>query len=131
MKNLECIHTTGCYFHGQALAPNALIPSHFCAMFWLRKSNCSESFESERFTTSVAQVVNHGEKFDSFAFASKWEWVSVNNSGIGLVGDVKLVGHFRLRLFVSALLRKMDKSLERDEARTQSVGEKVGERERQ
>ena len=66
------------------------------------------------------------KSFEDFAFASKWVWVSVNSSGIGLVGDVKLVGHFKLCLFVCAFLRKMDKSLERDETHTERVGEKAG-----
>ena len=33
---------------------------------------------------SIAQVVNHGKKFDC-GCANKWEWLSVNGSQIGLV----------------------------------------------
>ena len=55
----------GCYSHGQALGLNAVIPTHFCTMFWLGKGECSESFKSERFTMIVAQVVNCGEMFDN------------------------------------------------------------------
>ena len=59
------------------------------AAMWLRKSECSKSFESERFTILVAQVENCGEKFDDCA--NKWEWVSVNGSPalVKSVGDVK------------------------------------------
>ena len=36
------------------------------------KIECFNSFE--RFTISVAQVVNHGEKFDDSDYASMWKW---------------------------------------------------------
>ena len=64
-----------------------------------------ESLESERFIMSVARVVNRCEKFDDCGCANKWEWISVNDSRIGLVGRrrEKPVGHLTLRLFVPAV----------------------------
>ena len=64
-----------------------------------------ESLESERFIMSVARVVNRCEKFDDYGCANKWEWISVNDSRIGLVGRrrEKPVGHLTLRLFVPAV----------------------------
>ena len=54
--------------------------------FQLSKSECSKRFESERFTMTVARIVNRGEMFCDCGCANKWEWVSVNGSRIGLVG---------------------------------------------
>ena len=51
---------TGSYFHGQALGLNTVLPTRFCAMFWLRKNKGSKSFESERFTMTVIWVVKCG-----------------------------------------------------------------------
>ena len=53
----------------------------------------------------VAQVVNHGKIFDDGSSTNKWEWISVNDSRIGLVGRrrEKPVGHLTLRLFVPAV----------------------------
>ena len=48
-------------------------------LFQLRKNECSKSFESERFTMTVAWVVNRGEMFKM--------WVLVNGSQISLVGQ--------------------------------------------
>ena len=52
---------------------------------------------------TVAQIVNHGERFNGCV--SEWEWVSVNITRIGLVGRrrEKLVGHSKLHLFVCLL----------------------------
>ena len=66
-KSLNCEHSHCRYSHGQALSLNAIIPTHFYAIFWLRKSEC---FESERFTMSVARVVSRCEKFDDCGCAS-------------------------------------------------------------
>ena len=74
--------TTGYYSCGQALGLNTVIPTLFCAMFRLRKSEYSESFKSERFTMTVARLVNCGEMFDNCSCASKWEWVFVNASRV-------------------------------------------------
>ena len=41
--------------------------------FLLLHSECSKSFESERFTMVVAHVINCGEMFDDCCCASKWE----------------------------------------------------------
>ena len=56
---------------------------------------------------SVAQFVNHGEKFDNCDCANKWEWVSVNCSWICLVGRrrEKLLGHSKLRLVVQVVFK--------------------------
>ena len=77
-------------------------------MFWLRKTVCSESFESERFTMLVAQVVNRGEKVDDCGYANKWKRISVNSSRIGLVGwrGEKPVRRLKLHLLVHAVLKK-------------------------
>ena len=92
--------TNGCYSCGQSLGLNTVIPTHFCAMFQLRKSEYSESFESERFTMTVARVVNCGEMFDDCSCANKWEWVFINTSRVSQVGRrcEKLVGHSKLCL---------------------------------
>ena len=50
---------TCCYSHGLATGLNAVILTSFCAMFWLRKSKCYESFESVG-----------GARFQSFSFES-------------------------------------------------------------
>ena len=54
---------------------------------------------------SSCRVVNRCEKFDDCGCANKWEWISVNDSRIGLVGRRrgKPVGHLTLRLFVPAV----------------------------
>ena len=70
---------------GRHLVLNTVIPTCFYAIFWLKKRECSGSFESERFTMLVAGVVYRSEKFDKCRCANKWEWVSVNGSWIGLV----------------------------------------------
>ena len=76
-----------CYSCRQALGLNAVSPTCFCTMFWLRKSKCSEIFENEGFTMTVARVVNHGEMLDDCSCASKWWWVLVNGSCIGLLSQ--------------------------------------------
>ena len=81
--------------------------------FRLRKSECSESLESERFTMSVAWVVNCGEKFDNCSWANKWEWISVNGSQIGRVGRrrEKPLGRLKLCLFARAVFQQNKKLL--------------------
>ena len=83
------------------------MPTPFCAMFWLRKGECSESFESERLTMLIDLVVNCGEKPNNCGCANKWEWISVNGSRIGLVGWIheKLVRHLKLHLLVHAVFK--------------------------
>ena len=80
--------------------------------FRLRKSECSESLESERFTMSVARVVDCGEKFDNCSWANKWEWISVNGSWISRVGRrcEKPLGHLKLCLFVCAVFQNKTKN---------------------
>ena len=112
-KHTECVHTrklfvlslivntaTGSQSHGQALGLKSLMQS-----FLVLCSECSKSFESKRFTMTVAQVVNHGERFNDCGCVIEWEWVSVNITRIGLVGRrrEKLVGHSELHLFVCLL----------------------------
>ena len=77
-------------------------------MFWLRKSKCSESFE----TISVVRAENCGEKFDNCGCANKWEWVSVNSSQTGQVSrrHEKPVGHLKLHLLVCAVLKNILKN---------------------
>ena len=50
----------------------------------------------------VAQVVKRGEMFDDCGYASKWEWVLVNGSWIGLVSwrCEKLEGNLKLSLYM-------------------------------
>ena len=79
----------GCYSCGQALALNTIITTCLCAMFQQRKSSCSKSVKSERFTISVTRAINHGKKADDCSCANKWEWVSVNSRQTGLVTDMK------------------------------------------
>ena len=88
---------TCCYSCGQATGLNAVIVPCFCTMFWLRKSKCYESFESEKCTVSVASV-NRGKMFDGCSCASTWECLSVYGSQIGLVGQrhEKPAGHLKL-----------------------------------
>ena len=76
--SFNCEHGHCCYSCRQALGLNAVIPTCCYAMFCLRKSKRSESFENERFTLSVAWVVNCGEKFGNCGCSNKWEWISVN-----------------------------------------------------
>ena len=85
----------------QALGLNTVIPSCFCTLFWLRTSQCSKSFESERFTMTVMWTVNRGQMFDHCGCASKWERVSVNGSQVGLVcwRHEKPVGHLKLCMY--------------------------------
>ena len=66
---------------------NAAIPTHFCVEFQHTKS---KSKPSERFTTSVTQVVNCGKKFNDCGWANKWKWkqVTANSRLIGRVGDM-------------------------------------------
>ena len=59
---------TGCHSHGQALSLNTVIPARFCAMFWLRKSKCYESFKSELLFKILFFV--GGTRFQSFCFES-------------------------------------------------------------
>ena len=63
-------------------------------MFRLRKNESSKSFESERFTMTVARVVNRGEMFKM--------WVLVNGSQISLVGQrpEKPEANSKLHLYV-------------------------------
>jgi len=60
----------GCHSHGQALSLNTVISARVCAMFWLRKSECSECFSGEKFIMTVVQVVNCGEMFNDLCVAS-------------------------------------------------------------
>ena len=92
----------GCHFSRDALSLNAVILTRFCTMFQLRKSECSESFESEKFTMMVAWVPNHCEMFNECGCASKCEWASVNGRWIGLVGQrcENLVGCLKFHLYV-------------------------------
>ena len=89
--HLECVHTwlspvsvtvivntvAGCYFRRQSLVLNAVTPTRFCAMFDKEKSECFDNVE--RFTMSVTQVANCGEKFNDSGCVNKWkwEWISV------------------------------------------------------
>ena len=95
----------GCHFRRDALSLNAVILTRFCTMFQLRKSECSESFESEKFTMTVAWVPNHCEMFSECGCASKCEWASVNGRWIGLVGQrcENLVGCLKFHLYVQFL----------------------------
>ena len=61
----------------------------FLCQVLTKKGEHSKSFESERFTVSVARVVNCSEKLDDCGSAKKWKWELVNSSWIGLVGDGK------------------------------------------
>ena len=85
----------------QALGLNTVIPPCFCTLFWRRTSQCSKSFESERFTMTVMWTVNRGQMFDHCGCASKWERVSVNGSQVGLVcwRHEKPVGHLKLCMY--------------------------------
>lgn len=84
LSRFNCEH--GCYSCGRALGMNAAIPTHFCVKFQHTKS---KSKPSERFTTSVTQVVNCGIKFNDCGRANKWKWkqVTANSRLIGRVGD--------------------------------------------
>ena len=68
---------TDCCSHGQALGLNAIIPTHYCVMFWLSNVNVL------KVKMTVAEVVNFGEMFEDCG----WEWVLVNRSQIGLVSQ--------------------------------------------
>ena len=85
LSHFNCEH--GCYSCWQALGMNAAIPTHFCVKFQHTKS---KSKPSERFTTSVTQVVNCGKKFNDCGWANKWKWkqVTANSRLIGRVGDM-------------------------------------------
>ena len=70
----------GYHSHGQALSLNTVIPARFCAMFWLRKSKCSESFAGEKFIMMVVQVVNCGEMFNNLCVASIYWYTALYNN---------------------------------------------------
>ena len=55
------VNTVTCYSRGLATGLNAVILTHFCARFRLRKWECDESFESE---------ISRGARFQSFSIES-------------------------------------------------------------
>ena len=67
------VNTAWLLLSQQAFVLNRVIPT--CTS---EKSECSKSFE--RFTLSLTEVVNYGERFDDCRCAGKWEWVSLNSS---------------------------------------------------
>ena len=95
---LNCEHSRCCYSCRQALGFSAVIATCFYAIFQLRKSDCSESSESERFSILVTRAENCGQKTDDCGGANKWEWVLINGSWTGLVSQrhKNLVGHSKL-----------------------------------